>query len=584
MCGIVGAVGRGEVGNLSIDGLIRLESRGYDSAGIGYANTDQDKIVVHKTLGGVEDLRSKVSSFTNGAVIGHSRWATHGEASIKNAHPHCSGEKICIVHNGIIENFTALRDELKKSGFEFISDTDSEVISHCIQNEFNLCQDWQKALINTCAKLKGAWAIGLIVAGEDTIYLAKQGSPLVIGIGDGINFMASSIFGLSGVTNEFMILDDGEFAAISGEDIKVFSTDGDAILKDIHKSEINYQAQSLESNDSYMIKEIEEQPDVILNTLVGADGDTDSIFGEGSKKAFGKIESIKIVACGTSFHAGMVGKYWIENFCDIRVDVELASEVAHRKRAIVENELCIFISQSGETADTISAIKRIKEDGCQNTLTICNTNHSEMVRLTDYHFITRAGIEIGVASTKAFTTQLIALYSLSKHISLSRGTDFGYELNQSRLIEDINRVLDRRNEIYAVAKIISRYKSCIFIGRGELYPIAMEGALKLKEISYIHAEAYAAGELKHGPLALIDEDMPVIAISFSGGDSKMNSSIEEIKSRNGKVFIFDEGGHDPIKTPILMAIALQLLSYSCAKALGRDVDKPRNLAKSVTVS
>lgn len=583
MCGIVGAVGLGDVGNLSIDGLIRLESRGYDSAGVGYANAEDESIVVHKTINGVEELRNNVSNINSGAVIGHSRWATHGEASIKNAHPHCSGKDICIVHNGIIENFKELRDELINSGFVFESDTDSEVIAHCIKREFNIVKDWQKALINTCTKIKGAWAIGMIVAGEESIYLAKHGSPLVIGLGDKNNFMASSIYGLAGVTNEFMILDDNEFGVISGDCVKIFDENQNEISKHIHKSEINDQAVSLESKDSYMIKEIEEQPDVILNTLVGSDSDTDSIFGAGSKKAFGKVDSIKIVACGTSFHAGLVGKYWIEEFCDIRVDVELASEVAHRKRAIVDNELCIFISQSGETADTISAIKRIKEDGCENTLTICNTNHSEMVRLTDYKFITRAGIEIGVASTKAFTTQLIALFSLSKHIALARGEKFSYELNQSRLVEDINRVLDRRNEIYAVSKIISRYQSCIFIGRGVLYPIAMEGALKLKEISYIHAESYAAGELKHGPLALIDENIPVIAISFSGGDMKMNSTIEEIKSRNGKVFVFDEGGHDPIQTPILMAVALQLLSYSCAKNLGRNVDKPRNLAKSVTV-
>ena len=580
MCGIIGIVGNKGIGTKAIRGLERLEYRGYDSAGIGYSG-DKKMVLVEKTLNGVSDLRSRASKVESGAIIGHSRWATHGEVSLENAHPHNSGDTVELVHNGIIENHKEIREKLEASGIIFSGQTDTETIVHNIKSKYNGC--WYTAMVLATMEIKGAYAIAMVVENEDTIYLAKQGSPLIIGLGEGENYISSSMDGLVGLTSEFIIMDDGQYAKITAEDIVVIDADGADVEKNIHRAVMDRVAVEIPDGGSYMMKEIEEQPDVILNTIIGSDGETDEIFGNGSRRAFSNIKSIKIVACGTSYNAGMIGKYWIEEYCGIRCDVEIASELVYRDRAIVDNELCIFISQSGETADTIAAIKNIKDEGCKNTLAICNTRHSELVRQADYSFITRAGYEVGVASTKAFTTQLVALCSICDHIRMSRGETITKMIDADRLILGIKHVLEKREQLLPISREIAKYKSCLFIGRGTMYPIAMEGALKLKEISYIHAEAYAGGELKHGPLALIDEDMPVIALTFGGGDGKMVSNIEEIKSRKGKVYVFDECGHNVVISPILMTIYMQILAYQVGIILGRNIDKPRNLAKSVTV-
>jgi glucosamine--fructose-6-phosphate aminotransferase (isomerizing) len=580
MCGIIGIVGNEGIGTKAIRGLERLEYRGYDSAGIGYSGKKKN-VVVKKTLNGVSDLRSVAGKVESGTIIGHSRWATHGVVSIENAHPHNSGNSIALVHNGIIENHKEIRDKLEASGVEFSGDTDTETIVHDIKSKHSGC--WFTAMVLATMEMKGAYAIAMVAKNENTIYLAKQGSPLIIGVGDGENYISSSMDGLVGLTDEFIIMDDGQYAKITANDITVIDADGKEVEKNIHKALVDRVMVELGEGDSYMMKEIEEQPDVILNTIVGSDGDTDEIFGLGSKQAFGNVKSIKIVACGTSYNAGVIGKYWIEEHCGIRCDVEIASELVYRERAIVDNELCIFISQSGETADTIAAIKSIKDEGCKNTLAICNTRHSELVRQAHYSFITRAGYEVGVASTKAFTTQLIALCSICDHIRLSRGEVFKKMIDADRLIMGIKHVIEKKDQLLAISREIATHQSCLFIGRGTMYPIAMEGALKLKEISYIHAEAYAGGELKHGPLALIDENMPVVALTFGGGDGKMVSNIEEIKSRKGKVYVFDECGHNSVISPILMTVYMQILAYQVGIILGRNIDKPRNLAKSVTV-
>jgi len=577
MCGIIGIVGTDKIISKAISGLERLEYRGYDSAGLAGAGSSE--ICSTKTLDGVGNLDLSACLKLD-AVIGHSRWATHGDASLKNAHPHGSGEDISIVHNGIIENHKATRERLQKKGYSFLSDTDTECIVHNIHSKYN--GDWMDALMLGVQDLDGAYAIAMVAKGSDKIYFAKRGSPLIIGIGDGENYISSSIDGLGILTEDFIVLDDGEFGMIDKDKIYIIDSEHNIIEKNKHHFDVNHDREALGENDSYMMKEIEEQPDVIKNTYIASNGSTDSIFGSGSTNAFKRIKTIKIIACGTSYNAAVLGRYWIEEYCGIRCDVEVASELIYRERAMVADEFCVFISQSGETADIIAAMKVVKDDGCRNTLAICNTRHSEMVRLADYSFLTRAGVEIGVASTKAFTTQLIALLSLCKHVCEAKGMEMEY-LDIERLVLGVKHIIEKKDQIKGMAQKISTHNSCLYIGRGNMYPIAMEGALKMKEISYIHAEAYAGGELKHGPIALIDEDMPVIALSFGGNDTKMNSNIAEIKARGGEVFLFDECGHNKIISPILMSIYMQILAYHTAKVLDRNIDKPRNLAKSVTV-
>ena len=581
MCGIIGVCGLDSIGHKALNGLEQLEYRGYDSAGFASSDIEQD-VTIYRTLDGVSSLTGDINSIESGALIGHSRWATHGEVSLDNAHPHNSGDEIAIVHNGIIENHKNIRDKLSSIGVTFRGTTDTESIVHNIRHHYKGC--WKTALLDCVSELEGAWGISMVVKGENNIYFAKNGSPLIIGIGDGENYLSSSIDGINHLTSDFYIMDDMEFGMISHNSIEFFDVTGNPIDKSKHHIDSNSNRVDIGSNESYMIKEIEEQPDVITNTILSGDHKTDNVFGLGASACFRYIKSVQIIACGTSFNAGSLGKYWIEENVGIRCGVEIASEFVYRKTVESENELFIFISQSGETADTIAAIKKTKKDHPNSkSLAICNSKHSELVRLSDFCFITRAGVEIGVASTKAFTTQLIGILVLMEHIIESVTGVKGDFIERERIPMGINHIIDKKAQIFTISKEIATYKSCLFIGRGVMYPIAVEGALKLKEISYIHAEAYAGGELKHGPIALIDENMPVIALSMASSDSKMISNVEEVRARGGLAFVFDECGHNKIVSPILMSVFMQILSYQVTKILGLDTDKPRNLAKSVTV-
>lgn len=579
MCGIIGIVGESNIGEKSLRGLERLEYRGYDSA--GFAWVGNDGVELAKTLGGVGELGHKVNKIKTGAIIGHSRWATHGEVNINNAHPHNVSDEIAIVHNGIIENHIELKESIDSKGVIRTGDTDTECMVHIIKGCYNGC--WHTALTMAMMKMEGAYAIGMIVKEENCIYVAKKGSPLVIGIGENENYISSSVDGVVDLTSKFIIMDDGEFGKITKDNIEIISSDGEVVQKRIHKSMIENKIDKIEEGQSYMMKEIGEQPDVIINTLMSGNGDTDEVFGEGAKEIFKNTNSIKIVACGTSYNAGILGKYWVEEYVGIRCEVEIASEYVYRKKAKVKNELVLFISQSGETADTIASIKEAKKNSDNKTLSICNTKHSDLVRLSDLSFITKAGFEIGVASTKAFTAQLIGFGVLVRHMCNSKGIENDFNIDQERIVLGIRHILEKKDQLMRISEEIAKYKSCLFIGRGVMYPIAMEGALKLKEISYIHAEAYAGGELKHGPIALIDENMPTVALSMGANDMKISSNIAEIKSRKGKVFVFDDAGHNKTISPILMTVYMQLISFQVAELLGRNVDKPRNLAKSVTV-
>jgi glucosamine--fructose-6-phosphate aminotransferase (isomerizing) len=581
MCGIIGVVGGVDIGKKATKGLEILEYRGYDSAGIGWSGLGK-KVKIRKTLDGVISLVDFSNEIKSGAVIGHSRWATHGVVKMTNAHPHNVNDEIAIVHNGIIENYKELKQKLTGEGYNFLGESDTECIVYNIKSKYNGC--WYTALTMAIDELEGAYAIAMIVEDEDCIYIAKNGSPLIIGKGTDENFISSSIDGLNGQVEEFIIMDDGECGKITANSIDIINMDGENVHKRVHiaeKQDTTVRAPS----GGYMLKEINEQPDVIRNTIMGGEGLTNEVYGDGVDKILSKVGSIKIIACGTSHNAGMLGKYWIEEYCGIKCDVEIASEFIYRDSVINKDELVIFISQSGETADTIGAIKKvIEKHKCLATMAICNSKYGELVRLSDFSFITRAGIEIGVASTKAFTTQLIGLITLINHIIRNTGSiDEVSLIETDRLIMSIRHILERKEQISGIAGEIAKAKSCLFIGRDVMYPIAMEGALKLKEISYIHAEAYAGGELKHGPIALIDEKMPVIALSMASSDIKIMSNIEEIRTRGGNVFVFDECGHNKIISPILMAVYMQLLSYQVATILGNNVDRPRNLAKAVTV-
>jgi glucosamine--fructose-6-phosphate aminotransferase (isomerizing) len=579
MCGLIGGFGRKKIGKNVFEGLSSLEYRGYDSAGFSWLDSHL-KISTEKTLDGVADLFDTIKNIDNSGVIGHSRWATHGKPSLKNAHPHCSG-KVSIVHNGIIENHKDIKEKLLTSGIAMSGDTDSECISYLIEHYYE--DDWTLAFIRAVKDLQGAFAIAALIDGEDYLLFAKNGSPLTIGLGSGGNYISSSIDGLSTFCDRFMIVGDNEFGKINSHTVEVFDNLLTPIDKRVHESINNQQSCGLGDSESYMMKEINEQPEVILSTILSNTGDTDCVYGAGFTEILQETKSIKIVSCGTSYNAGLLAKYWVEEFCGIRCDVEVASEFIYRECPIVENELHIFISQSGETADTIKAIKKVKNLDSGITFSICNSLQSELVRLSDYHFITRAGKEVGVASTKAFTTQLVSLFGLITHINKAKNNSDEFQLDSFRLVNEIKHVLSKKDSILEFSEKIAKAKSCYFIGRGVMFPIAVEGALKLKEISYIHAEAYPGGELKHGPLALIDENMPVVALSMASSDIKIISNIEEIRSRGGEVIVFDEAGHNKILSPIIMSVYLQILSYQVADILGRNIDKPRNLAKSVTV-
>ena len=609
MCGIVGAVAQRDITDILLEGLRRLEYRGYDSAGVAVID-DKHHLQVVKCLGKVNELGNKIarSPLTGGTGIAHTRWATHGEPSERNAHPHVSGT-IAVVHNGIIENYEELRSELKAKGYEFISETDTEVIAHLVNDELTRGGDSLLAAVKRAIpKLRGAYGTVIIDSRDpDVMVAARSGSPLVIGLGLGENFLASDQLALLPVTRRFIYLEEGDIAEVTRHSVTIFDRDDVEVEREAIESNAQYDAGDKGMYRHYMQKEIYEQPIAIKQTLEHRfhEGKVDlSELGEVGDALFNRVEHIQIVACGTSYNAGCVARYWFESLAGIPCDVEIASEFRYRKPAVRKNSLLITISQSGETADTLAALRLSKQSGFIGSLTICNVAGSALFRESDLALMTRAGVEIGVASTKAFTTQLTVLLMLVAKLGRVHGMS---EQTESHIVHALqalpNRIehmLSWDNIIEALAEDFSDKSHTLFLGRGDQYPIAMEAALKLKEISYIHAEAYAAGELKHGPLALIDADMPVVVVAPNNELlEKLKSNIEEVRARGGLLYVFadQEAGFvsdetmkivelphvEEITAPIFYIVPLQLLSYYVALIKGTDVDQPRNLAKSVTV-
>ncbi|WP_422767055.1 glutamine--fructose-6-phosphate transaminase (isomerizing) [Photobacterium leiognathi subsp. mandapamensis] len=609
MCGIVGAVAQRDVAEILIEGLRRLEYRGYDSAGIAVVEDQQLQRV--RRMGKVQALAKavEVTPLLGGTGIAHTRWATHGEPSESNAHPHTSGEHIAIVHNGIIENHQALRELLQQRGYVFSSQTDTEVIAHLVEWELRSATSLLEAVQKTVTQLEGAYGTVVMDSRDpERIVVARSGSPLVIGLGVGENFIASDQLALLNVTRRFMFLEEGDVAEVTRRSISVFNQAGEQVERAVTESNVQHDAADKGTFRHYMQKEIFEQPSALINTMEGRISNDRVIiesFGSDAKTIFDKVEHIQIIACGTSYNAGMVARYWFESIAGISCDVEIASEFRYRKFVTRPNSLLLTLSQSGETADTLAALRLAQEKGYMAAMTICNVAGSSLVRESDLVFMTRAGAEIGVASTKAFTTQLISLLMLVTALGKQQGKIDDQKERQivhamQQLPSYIEKALTLDNPIEQLAEEFSDKHHALFLGRGEFYPIAVEASLKLKEISYIHAEAYAAGELKHGPLALIDADMPVIVVAPTNDLlEKLKSNIEEVRARGGLLYVFadSEAGFeategmkiitmpsvDEIIAPIFYTIPMQLLAYHVALIKGTDVDQPRNLAKAVTV-
>ena len=609
MCGIVGAVAQRDVAEILINGLHRLEYRGYDSAGVAVVNENHELQRV-RCLGKVKALDEAVSEkpLIGGTGIAHTRWATHGEPSETNAHPHVSGT-FAVVHNGIIENHEELRELLKSRGYVFLSQTDTEVIAHLVEWEMRRTDSLLEAVKKAVKQLTGAY--GMVVMDSrhpEHLVAARSGSPLVIGLGLGENFLASDQLALLSVTRRFIFLEEGDIAEITRRTVDIYDTYGNKVEREIHESNLENDAAEKGKFRHFMQKEIYEQPTALINTMEGRINHENVIvdsIGNGAKSILEKVEHIQIVACGTSYNAGMVARYWFESLAGVSCDVEIASEFRYRKFVTRPNSLLITLSQSGETADTLAALSLAKEKGYMAALTICNVAGSSLVRESDLAFMTRAGVEVGVASTKAFTTQLAALLMLVTALGKVKGhisAEKEHEIIKAMqsLPAEIEKALAFDTEIEALAEDFAEKHHALFLGRGAFYPIAVEASLKLKEISYIHAEAYAAGELKHGPLALIDADMPVIVVAPNNELlEKVKSNIEEVRARGGQLYVFadKEAGFTPsegmkiitmpkvndIVAPIFYTIPMQLLSYHVALIKGTDVDQPRNLAKSVTV-
>ncbi len=610
MCGIVGAIAERNVVPILMEGLRRLEYRGYDSAGIAVLNgTAHLKRL--RTVGKVKMLQEALDADpTHGQVgIAHTRWATHGVPSERNAHPHISHDGLAIVHNGIIENHEELRDELEKAGYTFTSETDTEVIAHRVHHHLQSQKDLFKAVRATVAELEGAYALAVVSESEpERIILAREGCPVVIGLGVDENFVASDVAALLPVTRRFMFLEEGDVADIRRTSIKVLDKNGDKIERPVRESELSADAAEKGQYRHFMLKEIHEQPRAVADTLAErvANGRLlEAAFGPAATEVFARTEHVHIIACGTSYHSGVVARYFIEQICKLPCTVEIASEYRYRNPVVPRNSLFVTISQSGETADTLAALRLAKQAGYLSSLAICNVPESSLVRESELVMLTRAGPEIGVASTKAFTTQLAALSMLVVALAKNRTADAERERNLvQRLIEIpamIEKTLTLDPVIYELAKRFADKHHALFLGRGALSAIAMEGALKLKEISYIHAEAYAAGELKHGPLALVDADMPVITVAPNNDLlEKLKSNLMEVRARGGELIVFadPESGITPsegvtviqmpkhvsyFQAPAVYTVPLQLLAYHVAILKGTDVDQPRNLAKSVTV-
>lgn len=609
MCGIVGAVAERDVTHILVEGLRRLEYRGYDSAGVALL-ADDNSIKRIRVKGKVAGLESDISETFHGhAGIAHTRWATHGEPSVKNAHPHICRNQVAVVHNGIIENFEELREKQHQNGYEFTSETDTEVIVHQIfQHHVIEKQSLLTSVKLATAELHGAYALGVISVEEPgRLITARSGSPLVIGVGIGEYFIASDVAALLPVTQRFIFLQEGDIADITKDKLTIYDKSGEEVARPVKESELSADAVERGEYRHYMLKEIFEQPRAINDTLEGrisVHRVIDESFGPNAAKIFDEIKGVDIIACGTSYHAGVVARYWMEAIAKVPCNVEVASEFRYRRPLAHKNSLFVTISQSGETADTLAALHEAKKMGYKYALAICNVPESSLVRESDLVMMTRAGPEIGVASTKAFTTQLTALLMLVMSLGRRNGLS---EQREAELVEELKTlprkvedVLKLDGEIKAMAESFADKHHALFLGRGTHYPIAMEGALKLKEISYIHAEAYPAGELKHGPLALVDDEMPIVAVAPNDELlGKLKSNLQEVKARGGKLYVFADqhadivtgdgievlsvSPIDEVIAPIIYSIPLQLFSYHVAILKGTDVDQPRNLAKSVTV-
>ncbi len=609
MCGIVGAIAFRNITPVLVEGLRRLEYRGYDSAGVAVLGEDgQLQRVRRKGKIRVLEDGLRETPATGHLGIAHTRWATHGVPSERNAHPHVCRESVAVVHNGIIENHEALRVELEAKGYAFASETDTETIVHQVHEWLDAGLSLREAVQRTCAQLEGAYAIGVIsTASPDRLLAARQGSPLVIGLGEGENFIASDIFALVGETQRFVFLEDGDIAELTTDSVRIYDREGQPVERPVHETGLAADAIERGEYRHYMQKEIHEQPVAIARTLEGrirAGQVVDTAFGPQAAQAFDRIRAVQIVACGTSFHAGLVARYWMEDIAGLPCDVEVASEFRYRRHVVAPGTLFVTISQSGETADTLAALREAGQLGYAHTLAICNVPESSIVRASDASLMTRAGPEVGVASTKAFTTQLVALLllvlALGRRNGLERAREARIVAELESLPRQVEQVLALEAAIRAWAELFGDKQDALYLGRGPQYPVAMEGALKLKEISYIHAEAYPAGELKHGPLALIDEEMPVIAVAPNNELlEKLKSNLQEVHARGGQLFVFadDEAPlanipgvrllrvaeTDDVVAPIVFTVPLQLLAYHVALIKGTDVDQPRNLAKSVTV-
>ncbi|OQX15299.1 MAG: glutamine--fructose-6-phosphate transaminase (isomerizing) [Thiothrix lacustris] len=611
MCGIVGAVAQRPVVEILLEGLRRLEYRGYDSAGVAVIRAEGD-LVRSRAVGKVAALMERLEGEPIDGKLGiaHTRWATHGVPAERNAHPHFSGEWVGLVHNGIIENHVALRQRLQDDGYRFDSDTDTEVIAHLIDIFRRQGVSMLDAVLAARCELHGAYALAVISPDEpDTLIVARQGSPLVLGLGIGENFIGSDIQALLPVTSRFIYLENGDVARLTRKKIDIFDLNGERVERPVRESNASLCSAELGDYRHFMLKEIFEQPQSVTATLesrLAGDHVLPTLLGvPNALERLAQVDEIQIIACGTSFHSGLVGRYWIEANTDIPCNVEVASEYRYRRQPPRKNMLFVTISQSGETADTLAALEKIKENhGALATLTICNVAESSLTRESDMALMTMAGPEIGVASTKAFTTQLVALQLLMVLLMQAKGAD---KAKVAQMVADLRKLpalieqaLDLNATIETLAERFIEKNHALFLGRGEMYPIAMEGALKLKEISYIHAEAYPAGELKHGPLALVDSEMPIVTVAPNTALlEKLKSNLEEVRSRGGELYVFAdrdarivaadnlhvlEMPHVPeMLAPIVYTIPLQLLSYHVAVLKGTDVDKPRNLAKSVTV-
>ncbi|MCA2422605.1 glutamine--fructose-6-phosphate transaminase (isomerizing) [Vibrio sp. 947] len=609
MCGIVGAVAQRDVAEILVEGLRRLEYRGYDSAGIVVVNNEHQLTRVRR-LGKVQELAHAVEAeqVIGGTGIAHTRWATHGEPSEANAHPHMSGD-IAVVHNGIIENHEDLRERLLDSGYRFESQTDTEVIAHLVEWELRGANSLLEAVQKTTQQLVGAYGMVVIDRNDPSrLVVARSGSPIVIGLGVGENFLASDQLALLSVTRRFIYLEEGDVAEVTRREVQIYDAKGNPVEREVIESKVEQDAGEKGGYRHFMQKEIFEQPQALASTMEGRiniDSVVTESIGVNAVEILSKVEHVQIIACGTSYNAGLVARYWFEGIGGVSCDVEIASEFRYRNFVTRPNSLLITLSQSGETADTLAAMRLAKERGYMAIMTICNVSGSSMVREADIAFMTRAGTEIGVASTKAFTTQLASLLMLVTVIGKEQG-----RINSTKealIIEaihalpaDVESALAFEKQIQLLAEDFADKQHTLFLGRGEFYPIAMEAALKLKEISYIHAEAYAAGELKHGPLALIDADMPVVVIAPNNELlEKLKSNVEEVRARGGLLYVFadEESGFEEdehmkiismphvsdVTAPVFYTIPMQLLAYHVALIKGTDVDQPRNLAKAVTV-